>query len=117
MEVKPWDELVASLSKNHRSTVRRALKRAEADGVRCELVAADDAGEAAQRLVTVSREQWRGNPLTPSEHRTWRFESDLEAAARRMSARGWGAYLDYGGTERSSSRLLWSSGETLPEPI
>jgi CelD/BcsL family acetyltransferase involved in cellulose biosynthesis len=95
MEVKPWDELVASLSKNHRSTVRRALKRAEADGLRCELVAADDAGEAAQRLVTVNREQWRGNPLTPSEHRTRRFESHLEAAARRMLARGWGSISEF----------------------
>jgi hypothetical protein len=116
MEVKPWDELAASLSKNHGRPGRRALKRAEADGVRCELVAADDAGEAAQRLVTVFREQWRGNPLPGTEYWTRRFESHLEAAARRMLARGWGAYPSSGETERSSSRLQWSSDETLPEP-
>ena len=93
IEVKPWDELVSSLSKNHRSTVRRALRRAEADGVRCEVAKPADAEWAARRLVAVSREQWEGNPLVGPEHWTQRFESHVVAAVRRMAARGLGGGL------------------------
>jgi hypothetical protein len=87
---KDWDQLLMSRSKRLRNNARRALRRAEADGVRYELVGAEEAGEAAHRLVTVSREQWRDNPLTGPEHWTPRFKSHVETAARRMAARGWG---------------------------
>src|SRR3712207_951090 len=33
IEAKPWDELLSSLSKSLRSTVRRAVRRAAADGL------------------------------------------------------------------------------------
>ena len=60
IDVKPWDELVASLSKNHRSTVRRALRRVEEDGVRRRLARPEDAERAARRWVALHREVWRG---------------------------------------------------------
>ena len=34
IEVKPWDEMLISLSKGLRGNARRALRQAEADGVR-----------------------------------------------------------------------------------
>ena len=38
IEVKPWDEMLISLSKRLRGNARRALRQAEADGVRrCEV--------------------------------------------------------------------------------
>jgi CelD/BcsL family acetyltransferase involved in cellulose biosynthesis len=95
VEIKPWEELLKSLSSNHRSTIRRALRRAEADGVRRGLVGADDAEQAAARLVAVSREQWRGNPLTGPEHWSRRFEAHVKAVARRMTACGLGAISEF----------------------
>jgi CelD/BcsL family acetyltransferase involved in cellulose biosynthesis len=96
IDVKPWDELLMHLSKNLRSTVRRTLRRAEADGVRCELAGADDAEQAAHRLVALSREQWgeRWRETGP-EHWTQRFESHLRAAARRMTVRGFGGISEF----------------------
>ena len=88
---KDWDQLLMSRSKRLRNNVRRALRRAEADGIRCELVGAEEAREAAHRLVTLNRQRWRGNPLTGPEHWTPRFKSHLESAACRMTARGWGS--------------------------
>jgi CelD/BcsL family acetyltransferase involved in cellulose biosynthesis len=86
-----WDQLLMSQSKRRRNNARRALRRAEADEVRFELVGAEEAREAADRLVTMSREQWRDNPLTGPEHWTPRFKAHLESAACRMAARGWGS--------------------------
>ena len=59
IDVRPWDELLQFLSGNLRSTVRRSLRRFEADGGRCELADADDAEVAAKRLMSISREQWQ----------------------------------------------------------
>ncbi len=95
VEVKPWEELLASLSTNHRSTIRRTLRRAEADGVRSDLARPEDAERAAGRLVTASREQWRGNPLTGPEHWTGRFENHLKTVARRLTASGLGAISEF----------------------
>lgn len=95
MTVRPWDELVSTLSRNHRSTVRRALRRAEKDGLQSEPISvSDDVEDAARRLVAVSRDQWRGNPQTGPEHFTRRFEAHLETAARRMTASGLGGIYE-----------------------
>jgi hypothetical protein len=102
IEVKPWDELVSSLSKNHRSTVRRALRRAEADDVRCEIAKQADMERAARRLVAVSRERWEGSPLVGPEHWTQRFESHTVAAVRRMTARDLGGISEF-----------WRDGEVV----
>jgi hypothetical protein len=92
---KPWDQLLMSRSKRLRNNARRALRQAEANAVRCELVGAEEAGEAAHRLVTLSREQWRGNPLTGPEHWTPRFMAHLQATACRMTARKWGGISEW----------------------
>ena len=96
VDVRPWDELLQSLSSNLRSTVRRSLRRFEADGGRCELAGVDDAEAAAKRLVTISREQWRERWLeTGPEHWTSRSESLIVAAARRMIAHGLGGISEF----------------------
>ncbi|MGH3148196.1 MAG: GNAT family N-acetyltransferase, partial [Rubrobacter sp.] len=102
INLKPWDELVESLSKNHRSTVRRALRRAEVDGVRREVAKPADSERAARRLVAVSRERWEGNPLVGPEHWTQRFESHMVAAVRRMASRGLGGISEF-----------WRDGEVI----
>ena len=94
IDVRPWDELLMSLSKNLRSTARRTLRRAEADGVRCELASANDVGAAAHRWIALHREAWRGREIAP-EHLTWRFEFHLETAACRMMARGLGGIYEW----------------------
>lgn len=94
IDVKPWDELIMSLSRNLRSTVRRTLRRAEADGVRSNLVDVDDAEQAAHRWVALHREAWRGRGIAP-EHLTRRFESHLRIAVRRMTARGLGGISEF----------------------
>jgi hypothetical protein len=90
-----WDQLLMYRSKRLRNNARRALRRVEADAVRCELAGADEAREAVARLVTLSREQWRGNPLTGPEHWTPRFKSHLQTAAFRMTARRLGAICEW----------------------
>jgi CelD/BcsL family acetyltransferase involved in cellulose biosynthesis len=92
--VKPWDELVASLSRNLRSDVRRTLRRAEADGVVRKLASAEDAKQAAYRCINLHRETWRGRYITP-EHLTARFESHIVTAAVRLTARGLGGISEF----------------------
>jgi len=103
VDVRPWGELLQSLSSNLRSTVRRSLRRFEADGGRCELAGVDDAEAAAKRLVTISREQWQDRWLdTGPEHWTSRSESLIVAAARRMTARELGGISEF-----------WQDGEVI----
>jgi CelD/BcsL family acetyltransferase involved in cellulose biosynthesis len=94
IEVGPWEGLLAPLSKNLRSTVRRTIRRAQADGVRRELASPEDASEAGRRLVALHREAWQGRVITP-EHRTRRFEAYMEAAARRMTLQGSGGISEF----------------------
>ncbi len=89
IEVKPWDELLTSLSKEHRSTVRRTLRRAEEDGVRCTLARLEEAEQAARRLVALHREMRQGRHIN-RQHLTPEFQSFIVAATRRMANRGLG---------------------------
>ena len=111
IEVMPWDELVGSLSKNQRSTVRRALRRAEADGVSCEIAKPADVERAARKLVAVSRERWEGSPLVGPEHWTQRFESYMVAAVRRMAARGLGGVSEFWRDGEVIISNFWVSGK------
>ncbi len=101
IEAKPWDELLVSLSTNLRSTARRALRRANEDGVFCELASAEDAEEAARRWVALHREVWRGRDLHP-EHSTERFERHMVASAKRLTACGLGGLSEF-----------WHDGEVV----
>jgi CelD/BcsL family acetyltransferase involved in cellulose biosynthesis len=94
MEVKPWDELLMSLSRNLRSTVRRTLRRIEEDGVQSRLVGLDDAERAAGTLVALHREAWQGRDIA-LEHQTRRFEAFLKTTARRMMACGLGSISEF----------------------
>ena len=103
IDVRPWDELLQSLSGNLRSTVRRSLRRFEADGARCELAGVDNAEIAAKRLMSLSREQWQERWLeTGPEHWTSRYEALIAAAARRMTARELGGISEF-----------WRDGEVI----
>ena len=92
--VDSWEELLMSLSKNLRSTVRRTLRRVEADGVRRRLVGVAGAEPAARRLVALHRELFQERNINP-EHLTKRFESHVVAAARRMTARELGGISEF----------------------
>jgi CelD/BcsL family acetyltransferase involved in cellulose biosynthesis len=109
VEVKPWEELVTSLSRNQRSTVRRALRRAEEDGVHVELVRPDDARHAARRLVALHQELWRDRDMT-SEHSTPRWASFIEAAARRTLAQGLGEISEFRRNGEVVMSLFWLVG-------
>jgi CelD/BcsL family acetyltransferase involved in cellulose biosynthesis len=89
MEVKPSDELLASLTKKQRQNVRRILRRAEKDGVRSKLVGAEEAEQAAHRLLALHRELWRERQIF-SRHLCPRWESFIVAAVRRMTDCGLG---------------------------
>ncbi|MBA3474890.1 MAG: GNAT family N-acetyltransferase [Rubrobacter sp.] len=101
IEVKPWDELLTTLSKNLRSTVRRALRQAAADGLHRKMADATDAKQAAQRLVALHREAWQERDIGP-EHLTQRFESFTIAAVDRMVSRELGGISEF-----------WQDGEVL----
>jgi CelD/BcsL family acetyltransferase involved in cellulose biosynthesis len=101
IDVRSWDELLASVSRNLRSTVRRALRRVESDGVSCALANVEDAERAARRFVGLHREMWRGRDIVP-EHLTERFESYMVAAASRMMTCGLGGISEF-----------WRDGEVI----
>src|SRR5215207_3287600 len=109
IDVKPWDELLMSLSKNLRSTVRRNVRRADEDGVRCELVGPADAELAARNLIRLHREGWQGRGIS-AENLTRRFEAHLEAAARRMTARDSGAISELWRGEEVVVSVFWVFG-------
>ena len=111
VEVRPWNELLQSLSRNLRSTVRRTLRRFETDGGWCELAGVDEAEVAAKRLVTISREQWRERWLeTGPEHWTSRYESLIMAAASRMIARELGGISEFWRDGEVIISSFWVSG-------
>jgi CelD/BcsL family acetyltransferase involved in cellulose biosynthesis len=110
IDVKPWDELTGSLSKNLRKTVRRAISRVEADGVRRRVAQPSDAERAARRLVALHRETWQGRVISPG-HLTKRFESHIVAAARRMTALGLGGISEFWRDGEVVISYLWVSEE------
>lgn len=89
LEVKPWDELLTSLSRNDRQAVRRTLRRAEEDGVCSVLAGSEEVEQAARRLVALHRKLRQGRDIART-HLTPQFESFIVAAARRMTNRGLG---------------------------
>jgi CelD/BcsL family acetyltransferase involved in cellulose biosynthesis len=96
IDAKPWDEVLMSLSKNHRKIARRTLRRAEADGLGRELAGPDEVERAARSLVTLSRDQWRERWWeTSPEHWTQRSKDHLEAASCRMTACGLGGISEF----------------------
>jgi len=94
IDAKPWDDLLMSFKRKTRYDVRRAIRRAESDGLRCEPAGPEDARQAARTLVNLNREQWKERGLDP-EALTPRFRSHLEAAARRMTSRGLGRISEF----------------------
>jgi CelD/BcsL family acetyltransferase involved in cellulose biosynthesis len=109
VDVKPWNELLTSLSRNLRSTVRRTLRRAEADGVRRKTAEETNAEEAAQRLVALHREAWQERDIG-LEHLTQRFESCIVTAARRMMARRCGGISEFWRDGEVIISSFWMSG-------
>ena len=101
VEVQPWDELLALLSGNLRSTVRRTLRQAEVDGLQRRIADASNIPRAAERLVALHREAWQGRTIGP-EHLTQRFEAFTVAAAERLAHRGLGSISEF-----------WQDGEVL----
>jgi CelD/BcsL family acetyltransferase involved in cellulose biosynthesis len=101
IEVKPPDELLASLSRKHRHSVRRAVRRADEGGVYPVLAGAEEAEQAARRLVALHRKLRQGRRIT-RDHLTPNFDSFMVGAARRMTDRGLGRVYE-----------LWRDGEVL----
>jgi hypothetical protein len=89
-----WDELLSSLSRRLRKTARRTLRSAEQDGVSCQPAAPEDAERAAGTLVRLHRELWRGRRIDP-RYLTSRYDSFMQTAAKRMSARGIGRISEF----------------------
>ena len=74
--------------------MRRTLRRAEEDGLRCEPADLQGAERAARTLVELHRELWRGRRIDP-EDLTPRYEASMQAAARRMTARSIGRISEF----------------------
>jgi hypothetical protein len=109
-----WDGLLLSLSQKFRGNVRRALRRAEGDGGRWEPAGPERAEDAASTLVALHRESWEGREIG-AEHLTRRFEDHLRAAARRMSARGFGTVSEFRQDGEVISSHLVVCGQGLVE--
>jgi CelD/BcsL family acetyltransferase involved in cellulose biosynthesis len=112
IDVEPWEDLVGSLSKNLRKTVRRSVSRVAADGVRRQVAEPAAAESAARRLVTLHREAWQGRDIG-LEHLTQKFESHVVAATRRMMARGLGGISEFWTEGGVVISVFWVSGEDV----
>jgi CelD/BcsL family acetyltransferase involved in cellulose biosynthesis len=104
LEVRPWDELLASLSRNYRQAVRRTLRRAEEDGVHSMQAGPEEAEQAARRLVALHRKLRQGRHIART-HLTPQFESFIVAAACRMTDRGLGLISEF----RRDGEVIMSS--------
>lgn len=86
IEVKPPEELLASLCRNHRHSVRRTLRRAKQDGVCSVQTGPEEVEQAARRLVTLHRKLRQGRRMA-RDHLTPMFESFIVGAACRVTDR------------------------------
>lgn len=94
LDAEPWDELLATLSKNGREKARKTIRRVREDDVRCELASPDRAQGAARRWLALHKEYWQDRPVNP-EHLTRRFGDFVMATTRRMSASGCGGIFEF----------------------
>jgi CelD/BcsL family acetyltransferase involved in cellulose biosynthesis len=94
IDAKPWDELLMTIRKKSRKMARQTIRRAEEDMVRHDLVEAEDAEEAARRLVALHREAWQGREIDPN-NLTETYESHMVAAVRRMTSWGLGGIGEF----------------------
>jgi len=94
LDAKPWEELLAPLSRNGREKARKVLRRAKADGIRCESADQCVVEQAARSCLALHRESWRGRGIT-LKHLSRRFGSHMLAAAKRMSASGCGGVYEF----------------------
>jgi CelD/BcsL family acetyltransferase involved in cellulose biosynthesis len=101
VEVKPWEELLESVSRSLRKKTRQTLRKAESDGVRPRLAGESEAERAARTLVELHREAWRGRDIDP-RNLTPAFEEHMVAAVRRMTSGGLGAVCEF-----------WRDGEVV----
>jgi CelD/BcsL family acetyltransferase involved in cellulose biosynthesis len=94
IEVKPWDELLMSVSTRLRKNARRSLRQAGEDGVRCLLARSEEAEHAARRLIALHQEMWQGRGID-QEHLSERFRSHVVAAAKRLTVCGAGGIYEF----------------------
>lgn len=81
------EEVLAAVGKNQRHVVRKALRRAERDGLECRAAARDRVPAAVARLVELHREMWTGRGLS-AQHADDAWPAFLARAAGRMAERG-----------------------------
>ena len=85
IEVEPSDELLASLGRNHRHSVRRALRRAYEDGVCSALVEAEEIEQAARRLVMLHEHKYLQAALKAYEEERRASLLALQSAAHNSA--------------------------------
>lgn len=107
--VRPWEDVVAALSRNQRSTVRRTVRRAEAEGIVAVAVPPQEAEQAGRRLVELHRELWRDRGMT-AEHGTPRWAEFLASAVARTVAAGEGAVTEFRRDGRVLMSVFWLTG-------
>lgn len=83
----PPEEVLAAVGKNQRHVVRKALRRAERDGLECRAAAPDRLPAAIARLVELHREMWTGRGLS-AQHADDAWPAFLARAAGRLAERG-----------------------------
>jgi CelD/BcsL family acetyltransferase involved in cellulose biosynthesis len=110
IESDSWDELLASLSKKSRKTVRRTIRQSIAEGTECKLADADESQEAARRLVALHRELLGERDIVP-EHLTERFESFIATAVSRMMSRGLAGISEFWQDEEVIISNFWVYGQ------
>lgn len=110
IEVKPWDELLMSVSKNLRKKARHDLRKIEEDGVSLRPVGPTDIERAARRCVELHREWWQGKDIA-QEHTTRVFESLLVTAVRRMADRGLGTIFEFARDGEVIVSVFWVFGK------
>lgn len=107
----PPEEVLAAVGKNQRHAVRKALRRAERDGLECRAVPPDRLPAAIARLVELHREMWAGRGLSP-QHADDAWPAFLTLAAERLVARGLADVVEWTRDGRVEVSQLFLYGPT-----
>ena len=104
--VAPVPEVLAAVPGSTAKTLRKKLRKIEAEGFQVGRVPAGQAADGIRALLQLHRRQWQGRPVN-TEHLTERFERHLTTATAELARHDGAVVLHY----RLADRLV--AGEVL----
>jgi CelD/BcsL family acetyltransferase involved in cellulose biosynthesis len=112
ISVAPWDEVLATMSRNARKSMRRSVRAADKAGVVVRPVSSADAGPVIDTMLEQHRAQWaeRTESIT-DEHLSDRFHAFLREAVIGMVQREQAALIEFRDDDERLATNLFLIGQ------